>query len=1214
MTSLYGGHRTFDPKHYKKYDERQYLFTDEPMGKDKRANLITKALKKCASGKVETKKGKPCSLITKIMTAEKYTQDRQAGHDPKNIHNEFMDFLTKSALFFRTFDLPLGVEESVQGATQAMKDYIPLFASIDPAHETVHGHNIISLSSANHTNQGRENIHVSRTDRAGTAENYVGHGFNSHLHGATIFNWGLAASGGGSFRLGAAGPHAGNSISFIDSAGTGAGVQRLWNQYGVRAVKIPPAEATDLSFTVMALASRIGAEDAVTGAIANGFDVTVTPGTVTAVGAAGIIEQTWNTHFGVYKVAGGAAGERDIPSGAEFVKGIIGDGSISPDANVRNALSDRTRGLLSMILHSQGVLTRDGADGGNGTRVAKIRPAHSRHFSVTMPDSTAANTKFEFTAPAAGVWQTGGMPDNVVPAMMDKLTFSLAYYIYQLEQASGKRDILVRVKAEITNILTTWLKKTATEFLTPIIDGSLDGSLAAKDGLTPANRAAVRGAAINALTAANTQLNLQEMLTGMYWLLIDDNHGNWWSSRVEDLTDQIVTAVADIIKPHVSQAHLTLEKAPAKNIWDNVFAKWDTLTSSAQNFYKTHIEVIQLGAGTGRGTVLDPDSANFPPTNINYKNYRLNLKKGTNSEETIFERSLPLLVDGVFDAVKYNDHEGKLQGHALTTYPPDDTLLRRFFRAIYKHTSGQIKKDANNKEYLEIDLNGRTFQLPKDFEEAKKQLATKDGLLGFNIDKEIEMLFYWLTQRGDLRAEDVPTDKEKYDDWAEAVKKLDEGFITFEDGVYYIQKAGQRGGGVGSPTPSTLFGGGGGKNQVCCPLKATAGADGKIALEYRSKEGRKRFKANHACYSSLYRATGAECEKYINECLLTDAKDGDRLDECLDALDIKNFREASKAEIKKLHPIVALRTLQRFGYMMKKERDLTLGMDLWKVESTRSWLDNRIKKEGDDAMYKDLKNNYNSLLKYLEMVRQYVNYNPQILNRDVSGETDTSKGDVEEVPEAWAHMGLPFRKEPTSGQSMYALKIYKGNKPYTQRAISSKNVRKQLSQRSSDIQSSLYSLTYGTAPPFLRQQNGGAFQTSLARKKYLDGKCFGSELLKKVFKSLNADLKRRGKTLNPNDRLKLEQKLQNFARDERELLKEVDVMNEYANMQDAFKEYKSEQLSLRKMHKLAERHNKLRKRVEDREAQLANIMEALEEAVAGEGETGDYKRINVQRE
>ncbi len=103
-----------------------------------------------------------------------------------------------------------------------------------------------------------------------------------------------------------------------------------------------------------------------------------------------------------------------------------------------------------------------------------------------------------------------------------------------------------------------------------------------------------------------------------------------------------------------------------------------------------------------------------------------------------------------------------------------------------------------------------------------------------------------------------------------------------------------------------------------------------------------------------------------------------------------DFFEVSKEEIKNMHPLIALRTLQKFGFRQYRKMDTVANRELNKIERVDHWLKNYVAEHYAKNDVRNAISGNKNLLIYLDLIAQYVNSSScvSILNPEYSGKTE----------------------------------------------------------------------------------------------------------------------------------------------------------------------------------------------------------------------------------
>jgi len=110
------------------------------------------------------------------------------------------------------------------------------------------------------------------------------------------------------------------------------------------------------------------------------------------------------------------------------------------------------------------------------------------------------------------------------------------------------------------------------------------------------------------------------------------------------------------------------------------------------------------------------------------------------------------------------------------------------------------------------------------------------------------------------------------------------------------------------------------------------------------------------------------------------------------------------------------------------------------------------------------------------------------------------------------------------------------------------------------------------------------------------------------------DLKNMGKELHPDDQTRILQKVDNMKQVEKELIKIGMYLEEYRQLMDTFKDYKSELLTYDQIRQFVEKRESLLTRQTDEESNLLEILGSLQKLCLGKSDDfveSGYKKIDV---
>jgi len=357
----------------------------------------------------------------------------------------------------------------------------------------------------------------------------------------------------------------------------------------------------------------------------------------------------------------------------------------------------------------------------------------------------------------------------------------------------------------------------------------------------------------------------------------------------------------------------------------------------------------------------------------------------------------------------------------------------------------------------------------------------------------------------------------------------------------------------------------------------------KILFGMDSPDTKMILKANHNCYSSLYKGaqgTQDECRDYMYNCLLN--SDENALEKCITRLKMENFDKVTKDEINGIHPVIALRTLQKLGFRKYKADDLTCGMKLFKIECVNSWLENMKTSNLNTTVVQNIVTGNVMLIKYLNLLAQFVNANPGILNKDYNGPTDEKTGRFVQSNRA-TQLGIKSRMEvPKNNLHKYEMANFRFKATIADQLLQmTKNNNK-------------------TTATFMPQFGGHGgvlshnFKLNFNAKTEEFGKFKGALLNKEIFDEMIDNLERKGKTLNKADKDEIYTQLKKHHAIEESLGKILSTMREYDSLISAFRDYTAETISFTTLNKLEERYQKLLSAYNNNENYFVKVLSLMD--------------------
>lgn len=371
--------------------------------------------------------------------------------------------------------------------------------------------------------------------------------------------------------------------------------------------------------------------------------------------------------------------------------------------------------------------------------------------------------------------------------------------------------------------------------------------------------------------------------------------------------------------------------------------------------------------------------------------------------------------------------------------------------------------------------------------------------------------------------------------------------------------------------------------------------DGKT-IEYgeNNAEYQQLVNSGKGCFSTLVNATGEDCEQYMYKCLLTSDSQG--VENCLEYWKkTSDFFTAAKEEITKMHPMVAVKTLQRFGFQMEEVYDSEAGRRLKKVECVSKWV-NRI--AGTNAfdvntttktsdVLKIIKDNAD-LMNYLKLVREYINANPAILNAGYSGATVESKG-IPETSDYLKKLNIGMRRNPMGYGDKATLDQ---KRMYDKIRVDYSGLSRSRPGMPMSTGLPTWSSYFGTRDvgfgiPF---QIGGH---NSFLKRQAQGKITGAVALGNIIDGLVANLRRSGKTIDENTEKMLKEKKKQLYDVEKNLLETEMYLEEYKNIIDMFQQYDQQVITMNDIKKMVDHHHRASTKLYNGEKYLVDVFGAL---------------------
>jgi len=351
------------------------------------------------------------------------------------------------------------------------------------------------------------------------------------------------------------------------------------------------------------------------------------------------------------------------------------------------------------------------------------------------------------------------------------------------------------------------------------------------------------------------------------------------------------------------------------------------------------------------------------------------------------------------------------------------------------------------------------------------------------------------------------------------------------------------------------------------------------------------------CYGTLVNGSTKDCPTFF-KCIIDG--NSDDAETCIEKLiaSPNGFFNAAISEIKHLHPLLALQTLKRFGFDEYTEFDPVAGQDLRKVMGVKRWLKEKVPTTFGSATENMIRGNSNHILNYLNLLSQYVNANPKIMNISYNGHPSTGKTPV--PPGIAGKLGLSY-EIPIMRKSDYdAINLQFQSKLRRSAGPDPYGLKGPFAAFNGRI------LPFFGRPYPIQRGGGPNCDRAVASIKNNNGFRLGE-----YWRAIKTELAKKNHKLNNRDEVIIESRIERYLDEETSILKSLCQIDGYNDLLDAYKEHSPEIVSLLDVQKVVETFNKLHSKHESNEAALAKafalIASKLDEAV----EEAASRKINL---
>lgn len=389
-------------------------------------------------------------------------------------------------------------------------------------------------------------------------------------------------------------------------------------------------------------------------------------------------------------------------------------------------------------------------------------------------------------------------------------------------------------------------------------------------------------------------------------------------------TTDLINLINKIIKSEItkyytpSHSHSTLANRTQLTMWQNVYKNWNNHTPKTKQFYKRYLNFLTLNNNTNTWVPIPEHLYTQHIDQSNYQNYRINLLKSVNGE-TVFSSTLP-------------------------NTPTSSKYL------FYTNASNQIVKLPITNPQIIKTLYNKTYST-----NTIRTSPTRFTEFNLDIDNIVKNYMFSIVRPQSQTRSQSQSQSQRY------------GFLSLFNNPYIW------------PYDYNFQSGGGTDYSHLIEADVWSIKNNKFikhnkqnntTIEYgpADQTTKNALTVNNTCYSSLINTDNASCQDHMFNCLLNNDKDS--MKKCIASLKTKNFTMTSKAEIAKLHPLTVLRTLEALGFQKQKQYTQQYGQSLIMIESVDKW-NNKAKFATNDYKY---------VKEYINLLVQFVNKNPKLLN------------------------------------------------------------------------------------------------------------------------------------------------------------------------------------------------------------------------------------------
>lgn len=645
---------------------------------------------------------------------------------------------------------------------------------------------------------------------------------------------------------------------------------------------------------------------------------------------------------------------------------------------------------------------------------------------------------------------------------------------------------------------------------------------------------------------------------------------------IEKITQVFKSSINDFINKNFGMNYTTADNKYVEQFINQVYNNWDNMSEDSKNFYRTVIRLFKYNNGTWEEVGEDE----LKNAMVTKNKYRINLRKKSPGDPTPYFWYLIPEIPSNVEKIFFTDKMGKkiyydisqdtfgiksFNGGAnnknynqMGGATSSENILRRMYMAIYKNANTDF-----------------TDSLPPKFDPS----LVRSEFPGLWIDKIVRNRLFQINQSSQKKQ--TANQPPQYND--EVFDFITQNVWKRSGDTLYMIKNGE-----------------------------------KIIHDPNDKKFQELLTSSNNCFTTGSFNDKENCRAFMNECLLD--HDPKNIMKCISVMENKDFALSAKKEISNMAPVAALNLLKKFGFRTYKIFDTVANGEIMKVEDVSHWLRTYMKKifNNDTKAQSAIEGN-DKILQYLNLVVEYVNANPGILNQNYSGSTEEKVGKMKSNSYA-EKLGIPLRKDnaykPELSINLLDASLRSNNiygaqyrNPFVSPTSQLENINPQFKSPFVNLVSPFNNVNMVST--LLLPQSGGRYNGNQIPENFTSG-AYVSEAI--IFNLLEK-LRQRNKVLDPTFVSKIEQKLESMKKTEKNMEINIRYIAEYIKLLDAFGDNKSEILSEGNLKDMVNSNYNLHKKHNNEEQSILQILKTLAK-LAGEDEYGSgddnvYKEIDT---